>query len=98
MSDEIKDQLKSFVLGLAFPLAMVVRALPYMNGAEHHAPRSGHALTSTEAFGYGLWQVGFALCTHAFFYGRYDNHPFLKVTAAALGVISFFVGLYLRFS
>ena len=97
MSDQIKDQLKSFVLGLALPLALVVRALPYMDGAEHHAPKSGRNLTD-HAFGYGLWQVGMALCTHAFFYGRYDNHPFLKVTAAAVGVISFFVGLFLQFS
>jgi hypothetical protein len=98
MSDQIKDQLKSFILGLAFPLALVVRALPYMDGAEHDAPRWGRSLTPTNAFGYGLWQVGIALCIHAFFYGRYDNHPLLKVTAVALGVISFFVGLYLQFS
>jgi hypothetical protein len=97
MSDKITDQLKSFLLGIAFPLAIAVVALSYMDGAEHHAPRWGHALSPMHAFGYGLWQLGIALCIHAVFYGRYENYPRVKFSVVTIGVISFFVGLYMRF-
>jgi hypothetical protein len=96
MSDQIKDQLKSFVLGIAFPLALAFLALSYMDGAEHRFGRAGHVLTPIHAFGRGLWQLGIAVCTHAIFYGRYENYPRIKVGVLTVGVVSFFVGLYMR--
>ena len=44
-----------------------------------------------------LWQLGMALCVHAFFYQRYDNHPRIKLAVIAGGLSSFFLGLYLQF-
>jgi hypothetical protein len=38
-----------------------------------------------------------ALCVHAFFYQRYDNHPRIKLAVIAGGLTSFFLGLYLQF-
>jgi len=96
MSEEIKDRLKSFGLGIVFPVTLAYLGVRYMTGGATRT-RSGHWLTSIEAFGCGLWQLGVALCVHAFFYQRYDNHPRLKLAVIAGGLISFFLGLYLQF-
>jgi hypothetical protein len=98
MSDDIRDQLKSFVLGIVFPLALAFLAAGYMDGAEHHTRHRLSVLTPVHAFGHGLWRLGIALGIHAFFFSWYDNHPRIKLAVVAVAVISFFVGLYVQFS
>jgi len=94
MSEEITDRIKSFVIGILFPLALTSLAVINMTG-DH--TRWGTLLTPLQAFGYGLWPFGFALCIHAFFYQRYDNRPRVKCAVIALGVISIVCGPYLQF-
>jgi hypothetical protein len=53
-------------------------------------------LTPLQAFGFGLYVLGMALCIHAFFYQRYHNHLEIKFAIVALGVLSVLFGFYLR--
>jgi hypothetical protein len=94
--DEIRDKLKSFVLGLAFPLAVACLALPYMTGQSAHT-RSGTPLTPVQAFGYGAFRLGIALFIHGFFFGPYENRPALRFAVLSSGVPLFIAGLYLQF-
>ena len=94
MSEELKDQYKSWVIGILLPLLVTYVAVGRM--ASNHT-RSGTPLAPLQAFGYGLWPFGFALCTHAFFYQRYDNHPGIKGAVIAAGVLLGVFGTYLQF-
>jgi hypothetical protein len=96
MRDEIRDKLKSFVLGLAFPLALACFAVSFMTGGSAYT-RSGTPLTPVQAFGYSAWRLGIALFIHGFFFGPYENRPGLRFAILSSGVISFIVGLYLQF-
>ena len=94
MSEEIEDRIKSFVIGILFPLFLTCVAVARMTS--NHT-RFGSSLTPLQAFGYGLWPFGMALCTHAFFYQGYDNHPGIKWAVIAVGVVSLVFGTYLEF-
>jgi len=94
MNEEITDRIKSFVLGIVFPLVLTCLAVTHMTG---HRTRSGTLLTPLQAFGYGLWTFGIGMCIHAFFYQRYDNHPGVKRAVIAVGVISLVCGPDLQF-
>lgn len=94
MSEDFEDRYKSFVIGILFPLFLTCVAVVMMTS---NRTRSGTSLTPLQAFGYGLWPFGFALCTHAFFYQRYDNHPGIKSAVIAVGVLSGVFGTYLQF-
>jgi hypothetical protein len=94
MSEEVTGGIKSFVLGVALPLLLTCVAVGDMTA--HHT-RSGTPLAPRQAFGYGLWPLGFALCTHAVFYQRYDNHPGIKFGVIAVGFVSLVLGWYLQF-
>jgi hypothetical protein len=94
MSQEFEDRYRSFVIGILFPLFLTCAAVAYMTS--NHT-RSGTPLTPLQAFGYGLWPFSFALCIHAFFYQRYDNHPGIKWAVIAVGVLSGVFGTYLQF-
>ena len=97
MSDQIQNQLKSFVLGVALPVFLAVLALSYMDGGEHRTPRGRLMLTPAHAFGYGLMQLGMALCIHAVFCEWYANRPRLRLAVAMLGVAAVVTGLFVRF-
>lgn len=94
MSEDFRDQYKSCVIGILLPLFLTCVAVAYMTS--NHT-RVGTPLTPLQAFGYGLWPFGFALCTHAFFFQRYDNHPGIKWAIIAAGVLLGVFGTYLRF-
>ena len=96
MSEEIKDRLKSFVLGIVFPLGLVYLAMPHLTG-DRLRTRRGTILTPVQALGAGLGYLGWGLCIHAFFYHRYDNYPFVRWAVFVAGVASFVVGLCLQF-
>jgi hypothetical protein len=97
MSEDIKDRLKSFVLGIVFPLALIYLAIPHLTG-DRLRTRRGTILTPVQAFGAGLGYLGWGLCVHAFFYHRYENYPLVKWAVFASGVISFVVALFLQFA
>jgi uncharacterized membrane protein (GlpM family) len=94
MSEEMTDRIKSFVIGIVFPLFLTCAAVARMT---YNHTRFGSSLTPLQAFGYGLWPFGMALCIHAFFYQRYDNHPGIKGAVIAVGVVSLVLGTCLRF-
>ena len=94
MSEEIGDRIKSFVIGILFPLFLTCFAVFRMTS--NHT-RAGSSLTPLQAFGYGLWPFGMALCAHALFYQRYDNYPGIKFAVIAVGVVSLVLGTYLQF-
>ena len=94
MSEEIEDRIKSFVIGILFPLFLTCVAVGRMTS--NHT-RVGSSLTPLQAFGYGLLPLGMALGIHAFFYQRYDNHPGMKWAVIAVGVVSLVFGTYLQF-
>ena len=93
---ELLDQVKSFVIGLAFPAVLLCLAVLYLTGqGDLWSPRLGEAMTAAQGFGDGLFFLGFAVCTHAWFFRVYDNHPALRYALCSLGVISVIVGFYL---
>ena len=97
MSDDIIGRVKSFVLGMAFPLILGCFALSYVISGGHRT-RAGHIFTPAHSRAYGLWQLGVALCVHGIFYLPYDHHPRIKFGVIGFGVILFFAGLYLQFN
>ena len=97
MSEEIKDRIKSFVLGIVLPLPYTFLAGGYMTGACTRT-RKGRPLTPPQAFAYGLTYLGVALCLHASFYERYDNHPAVKYAIIAIGLVFIFLGIYRTFT
>lgn len=94
MSEDFKDRYKSCAIGILFPLLVTCVAVGRMTS--NHT-RFGSSLTPLQAFGYGLWPLGMALCIHAFFYQRYDNHPGIKFAVIAVGMVSLVFGTYLQF-
>ncbi len=96
MSEEIKDRIKSFLLGILFPLLLLCLAVPYITG-ERLTTGKGTVLTPVQAVGFGLFYLGWCLGIHGVFYHRYENHPAIKYSIVVAGVISFLAGLYLQF-
>jgi len=88
------ERIKSFILGLALPLLLAVHATPFITGQRLRTPR-GHSLSVAAALGWGLSEFGIALGVHAFFFVKYDNHPVAKYIVVALGVLLFFIGVWL---
>jgi len=91
---DILDQVKSFVIGIAFPAFLLCLAGFYLAGQDTRS--AGLPLTPSQSFGVGLFYLGCALCAHGWGFRAYDNHPAVRCALCALGVISLIVGFCFR--
>ncbi len=95
MSNDIEEGVKSFVLGMLFPAALVVLAVPYLAGHDRRSPKFGVLLSTPHALAYGTSYLSLALCFHALFFRAYDNHQGVKYRVLASAIASFGLSLWL---
>src|SRR5262252_8433041 len=94
---DLLDQIKSCVIGIVFPGLLIFRAVFYLAGEKTTTTRGGSILTGQQAFGLGLFLVGFAICIHAWGFRFYQNHPVTRYTLTTLIVILTVLGFWLKY-
>ena len=96
MNNSTEDRIKSFLIGVALPVAVGIIAVPYLTGQQTKT-RRGIPLSPAQAFGWGIFLFGMGLCVHAIFFAGYDVHPAAKYVILAAGAVFFGLGLWLQF-
>ena len=80
---------------ILLPVVLTLLAIPYLIGHETRSPRRAVPLSPTHAFAWGSLLLGMALCTHAWFFRNYENHPVVKYVVLAVGIASLAISLWL---
>src|SRR6266498_5462873 len=88
-------RIRSFILGLGFPVLLAIHSVFYLAGRSHRSPRGILHLSDSAAIGWGVFELGMALGLHGFFFEWYENHLLLKHAVIAVGFLMFVAGTYI---
>ena len=77
---------------------LVATGISFLTGRKTGTIVHGIFLTENRALARGLLLVGLGLCTHAWFFAGYENHPLVKWPLFIVGVVSIVVGFCIPFA
>jgi hypothetical protein len=92
--DDIREQVKSIVLGLMFPAMLAAYGLFFILGKADRV-RASERMEPDAATAFGLWVCSMAFVVHAFYFRPWSTRPRTKriliIFGAAVIVISYAV-------